>query len=138
MTAHPPPLPWATNHLATTIAVDAPDRSEVRPLVSVSTGSLVHCRLEPGQTTRAVRHQTVQEVWYCLSGHGQVWRRELATGRDDVVDVTAGVALTIPLGIAFQFRALDSQPLELLLTTMPPWPGPDEAVAATGPWTPTL
>ena len=28
--------------------------------------------------------------------------------------------------------------LELVITTMPPWPGPDEATPASGPWAPTV
>lgn len=138
MSAPPTLLPWSTAQLRTEVDVRAPDGSQIRTLVSVSAGSLVHCRLLPGQITHAVRHRSVQEVWYCLAGRGQVWRRALASGRDEIVDVTAGVALTIPHGTAFQFRALGGEPLDLLLTTMPPWPGAEEAVAETGPWQPSV
>ena len=54
-----------------------------------------------------------------------------------VIFLEAGVALNIPLGVAFQFRSSGSQPLELVITTVPPWPGPDEAVAVDGAWAPT-
>lgn len=134
----PTTRPWSTTRLPLTADVRAPDGSEIRTLVSVAAGSLVHCRLLPGQVTQAVRHRTVEEVWYCLSGVGQVWRRDLASSRAETVDIAPGVALTIPLGTAFQFRAGGSEPLDLLLTTMPPWPGHDEAVAESGAWESTL
>ena len=30
------------------------------------------------------------------------------------------------------------EPLRAVGTTMPPWPGEDEAILAAGPWTPTV
>jgi mannose-6-phosphate isomerase-like protein (cupin superfamily) len=126
---------WQTRRLAATYDTLAPDGSEIRLLVQVEGGSLVHCRLRPGQVTRPVRHRTVEEIWFCVAGAGQVWRK--AADGEEIVDVEAGVALTIPLGVAFQFRASGSLPLELLITTLPPWPGPDEAVVVDGAWEPT-
>ena len=52
----------------------------------------------------------------------------------EVVDLVPGIAVTIPLGTSFQFRATGSEPLEVIITTMPPWPGADEAVPADGHW----
>jgi len=71
-----------------------------------------------------------------LGGTGEMWR---ASGdRDEVVcEWQPGVALTIPLGTRFQFRATGRKPLTAVAVTMPPWPGPDEAVAVDGPWMPT-
>jgi mannose-6-phosphate isomerase-like protein (cupin superfamily) len=108
----------------------APDGSEIRQLVRLERGSMVHCRLPAGQVTRAVRHQTVQELWYCLGGTGEVWRRDEA--REEVVALEPGVSVSIPRGTAFQFRATST--LELVMVTMPPWPGPHEAVALAGKW----
>jgi mannose-6-phosphate isomerase-like protein (cupin superfamily) len=125
---------WQTRRLGASYDSLAPDGSEIRVLVQVDAGSMVHCTLRPGQVTRAVRHQTVQEVWYCVAGAGQVWRK--AADTDEVVDVEPGVALSIPLGVAFQFRASGAQPLELIITTLPPWPGPDEAIPVDGAWEP--
>jgi mannose-6-phosphate isomerase-like protein (cupin superfamily) len=39
--------------------------------------------------------------------------------------------------VAFQFRAGASRPLELVIATLPPWPGADEAVAVPGAWEPS-
>jgi mannose-6-phosphate isomerase-like protein (cupin superfamily) len=128
---------WQTARLAADSDVRAPDGSEIRLLVGVQGASMVHCTLKPGQVTQAVQHRTVEEVWYCVAGEGQVWRRKADAPEAEVaevVDVEAGVALSIPLGVAFQFRTLGARPLEVVITTVPPWPGADEAVAVDGLW----
>jgi mannose-6-phosphate isomerase-like protein (cupin superfamily) len=57
--------------------------------------------------------------------------------REETVALQPGVALTIPVGTRFQFRATGREPLTIVGVTMPPWPGADEAVAVDGPWEPT-
>ncbi|MBV9892800.1 MAG: cupin domain-containing protein [Chloroflexi bacterium] len=96
---------------------------------------MVHCTLRPGCVTRAVRHRTVQEVWLCLAGRGQLWRH--SAGSEEVTELEPGVAVTIPLGAEFQFRTVGDAALEVAITTMPPWPGDDEAVPVQGTWQPT-
>jgi mannose-6-phosphate isomerase-like protein (cupin superfamily) len=123
---------WQTTRVAPTHDVLAPDGSEIRVLVQARGGSMVHCKLAPGQVTRAVRHRTVEELWFCIAGRGQVWRKS-ADG-EETVDIERGVALSIPLGVAFQFRAVGAEPLEIVIATMPPWPGDDEAVGMDGHW----
>jgi mannose-6-phosphate isomerase-like protein (cupin superfamily) len=110
----------------------APDGSAVRPLVSLPGGSLAHFTLAPGQVARAMAHRTVEELWFCLSGQGELWRRQ--DGHQTVVTLAPGVSATIPLGTHFQFRAVGDAALVVLITTMPPWPGPDEAFTVAGPW----
>jgi mannose-6-phosphate isomerase-like protein (cupin superfamily) len=119
----------ATTTLQADFDVLAPDGSQVRILLSRAGGSMAHFRLPPGQVTRAVRHRTVEEIWYILSGTGQMWRSDVG-----VVPLEPGVCLTIPLGIAFQFRALGTNALTALAVTMPPWPGNDEAEFVDGIW----
>ena len=126
---------WQTAHPGSDFDVLAPDGSEIRVLVQVRGGSMVHCTLQPGQVTRAVRHQTVEELWFCVAGTGQVWRRSAEA--DEVVDIQPGTALSIPLTTDFQFRASGDHPLEIVITTMPPWPGDDEAIPVSGCWEPT-
>ena len=108
----------------------APDGSEIRPLLGIAAASAVHCTLPPGAVTQAVRHHTVEEVWYVLSGQGELWREAGA------VALRPGVATTIPLPGAFQFRAGAGEPLVIFIATFPAWPGPQEAEAARGPWHP--
>jgi mannose-6-phosphate isomerase-like protein (cupin superfamily) len=113
--------------------VIAPDGAAVRILLALPGGSMAHFELAAGQTSVAVRHRTVEELWYFLSGRGEMWRGD--GEREALVEVGPGVSIDIPLGTAFQFRALGNEPLRAVAVTMPPWPGEDEAVPAEGPWT---
>ena len=115
----------------------APDGSEVRILLGLERGGLAHFRLGPGMTSTPVAHRTVEEIWYFLSGQGEMWRR--LGEREGVVEVQPGVSITIPVGTHFQFRAFGPEPLEAIGATMPPWPGDGEAFAVEGIWpsTPT-
>ena len=115
-------------------AVVAPDGSEVRLLLTDEHGatrcSVVEVTIGTGETSRAVAHRTVEEIWYVLSGTGEVWRcppGALATGVPPV-QVAAGDALVIPTGWEFQFRSDAGSDMRFVCVTMPPWPGMDEAV----------
>jgi mannose-6-phosphate isomerase-like protein (cupin superfamily) len=112
--------------------VAAPDGSAVRILLGLAAGGMAHFELAPGQTSRAVTHRTVEEVWYVLRGHGEMWRK--LADHEEIVPVEPGVCLTIPLGTHFQFRALGAEPLSAIGVTMPPWTGEDEAVFIDGVW----
>jgi mannose-6-phosphate isomerase-like protein (cupin superfamily) len=114
--------------------VVAPDGSDVRVLLGLGGGGMAHFTLAPGETSTAVVHRTVEEIWFVLSGRGQMWRRQ--DERAGIVELVAGVCLTIPLGTAFQFRAIGEEPLVAVAVTMPPWPGEGEAVAVAGAWPP--
>jgi mannose-6-phosphate isomerase-like protein (cupin superfamily) len=111
----------------------APDGSAVRVLLALGGGSMAHFELAAGETSVAVRHRTVEELWYFVGGRGEMWRRD-ADGREAVDAVEAGVALDIPLGTSFQFRAFGDEPLRAVGVTMPPWPGEDEAERVDGRW----
>ena len=97
---------------------------------------MAHFELPPGQTSTAVTHRTVEEIWFFLSGRGEMWLKQ--EGREEIVPIDAGVCLTIPLGTHFQFRSFDDQALAALGVTMPPWPGEGEAILVEGKWKPTL
>jgi len=126
---------FASKPLPDAYDVLAPDGSEVRILLALTGGSMAHFRLPAGKVSRAVRHVTVEEIWYVLAGHGEMWRAQ--DGREEVVPVAAGLSLTIPVGTAFQFRAAADGPLTAVAVTMPPWPGPEEAVFVEGAWAAT-
>lgn len=110
----------------------APDRSEIRLLVTAERGSCVHCTLPPGAVSLAVKHRSVEEIWYCLAGRGEVWRK--LGSNEETVEFSPGVSLTIPCGAHFQFRNAGDKPLELVLVTMPPWPGEHEAERVADHW----
>lgn len=94
---------------------------------------MAHFELGPGRTSYATAHRTVEEIWFFLTGRGQMWRSSDAG--EEIVDVGPGVCLTIPVGTKFQFRSFGFEPLAAIGVTMPPWPGDGEAYAVEGPWT---
>ena len=114
----------------------APDGSAVRFLLQLSGGSLAHFELGPGETSVAVAHRTVEEIWYFLTGRGEMWRK--LNDQEEVVPVGSGVSITIPVHTHFQFRSLGDEPLAAVGVTMPPWPGEGEAYRVPGKWTPTV
>ena len=129
-------MPWETKRLPAQPDVVAPDGSDVRILLGLAGGTMAHFELAPGETSTAVVHRTVEELWFFVGGRGEMWRAHAE--REEVVEVEPGIALTIPVGTRFQFRALGSEPLAAVGVTMPPWPGPDEAVTVDGRWPPTV
>jgi mannose-6-phosphate isomerase-like protein (cupin superfamily) len=108
----------------------APDGSDVRVLVATERGSMAHFELAAGKMSSAVRHRTVEEIWFVVGGHGEMWRRR--DRAENVIDLEMGTSVVIPVGTSFQFRSLGPGPLAAVAVTMPPWPGPDEAEAVDG------
>lgn len=124
-----------TRHLPQNPDAIAPDGSQVRILLALRAGGMAHFRLAPGQTSHAVAHRTVEEIWYFVQGNGEMWRS--LGGHEATVSVEPGVCITIPVGTHFQFRCLGSGPLVAVGVTMPPWPGDGEAYPVEGPWAAT-
>jgi mannose-6-phosphate isomerase-like protein (cupin superfamily) len=112
----------------------APDGSDVRMLLGLDRGGLAHFELGPGKTSFAVTHRTVEEIWFVLRGHGEMWRKQ--GERDEIIPMEQGVCITIPLGTRFQFRSFGYEPLTAIGVTMPPWPGEGEAYEVGGIWQP--
>jgi mannose-6-phosphate isomerase-like protein (cupin superfamily) len=125
-------IPFDSKRLPEEPDAIAPDGSAVRVLLGVERGGLAHFQLASGQTSRAVAHKTVDEIWYFLKGHGEMWLK--AGEREEVVVVDPGVCVSIPVGTHFQFRALGTEPLAAVGVTMPPWPGQSEAYHVEGHW----
>ena len=124
-----------TKHLPAEPDVIAPDGADVRILLAVGGGSMAHFEIGPNETSVAITHRTVEEIWYFVRGRGQMWRKR--GDREEVVDVGEGVCLTIPVGTEFQFRSFGYESLSAIGVTIPPWPGTGEAVVASGPWAAT-
>ena len=124
-----------TMRLPTVPDVIAPDESGVRILLGLSGGTMAHFELAPGQTSKAAIHRTVEEIWYILSGRGEMWRKQ--ADREEIVSLEPGVCLTIPRQTHFQFRSLGNEPLTAVAITMPPWPGEGEATIVPGKWEPS-
>jgi mannose-6-phosphate isomerase-like protein (cupin superfamily) len=125
-------LPFTTMSVPDQADETAPDDAEIRLLPRMQGGSLCHCTFPEGAISRAVRHRTIDEIWYFLEGQGEVWR-----SREDfeaIVPVQSGVSLTIPVGISFQIRNTGTGPLTFLCFSMPPWPGDAEAIQTDDYW----
>ncbi len=125
-------MPFSSKSLSADPEGFAPDGSEVRLLAGLPGASMAEFRLPPGAVAAAVTHRTVSEIWFVLAGHGRIWRAD--TGQDEILALEPGQSLSIPLGTQFQFRNDGAEPLRILGVTMPPWPGPDEAMPVSGPW----
>lgn len=123
---------FVTVPLANAFRVEAPDGSQVDILAACARGSMARFSLAPRLVSKAVRHRTVEEVWYFIAGTGQMWRSDGV--HEEIIDVAAGLSLSIPVGTAFQFKSTGTTPLEAIGVTMPPWPGMDEAEFVPGTW----
>ena len=75
-------------HLPVARDAVAPDGAEVRVLLALHGGSMAHFRLAPNQTSRAVTHRTVEEIWFVVTGRGEMWRK--LAGREEVVSLSPG------------------------------------------------
>lgn len=126
-------MDFETRRLPALPDIVAPDGSDVRVLLGTARGTMAHFELASGRASDAIRHHTVDEIWFVLSGRGEMWRRR--DGREQVVALEPGVCITIPVGTHFQFRAAEGEALQAVGVTMPPWPGPEEAVPVPGKWT---
>jgi mannose-6-phosphate isomerase-like protein (cupin superfamily) len=73
-------------------------------LGATARASLVHCTLPPGGVSLVDAHHTVEDIW------------------------------TIPTGAHFQFRTIGPTPLRIIIATMPPWPGEQEAYRVPDHW----
>lgn len=127
---------FMTKRLPVQRDVVARDGSDVRELLVLKGGGMAHFELGPSQTSVAVTHRTVEEIWYIVQGRGELWRK--LGDQEEVVPVDPGVCITIPVGTHFQFRSFGYEPLAALGVTMPPWPGEGEAYSVEGKWEPTL
>jgi len=129
-------MTFETKGLPAARDVVAPDGSDVRVLLGLRGGGMAHFTLAPGETSVPVAHRTVEEIWFVVSGRGEMWRKNAQ--REDIVALEPGVCVTIPLGTRFQLRSLDGEALTAVAVTMPPWPGDGEAYEVEGTWPPTV
>ena len=110
------------------------DGSQIRILTQTQNGSMVHCRLGPGHKTKAVTHRTVDELRYYITGEGEFWRKNEATGHEEITNVKPGIAISNPVGTHFQYRNTGNEDLDCIIVVMPPWPGDDEVKEVKGKW----
>jgi mannose-6-phosphate isomerase-like protein (cupin superfamily) len=53
--------------------VVATDGCDVRILLGLAGGTMAHFELPPLQTSSAVTHRKVEELWFFLTGRGELW-----------------------------------------------------------------
>lgn len=110
----------------------APDGSEIRLLAEMNAGGLSHCTLPAGKISAAVKHKTVNEIWWCISGKGEIWQGYGPI--NETKPFQTEESFTIPVGNTFQFKNTGEEPLCILIATIPKWPDPNEAMLVTGHW----
>lgn len=118
----------------------APDGSRIKKLAAASRGDIAYCTLPAGKISSPVQHKTVEELWCVKSGKGELWLKgnEVEGNPDQVIALEENVTLFIPPGTPFQFRNIGEAQLDIVMTTMPCWPGPDEAIKVEeGLWKPS-
>ena len=124
--------PFETKRLSADYDELAPDTSEIRVLLRTARGSTAHGTLPVGAVALAIKHRTIDEIWYVLSGRAEIWRKQ--GEQEDVIEAGPGTSLTHPVGTHFQFRTVGDEPFRFLMFTMPPWPGDDEAIRVADYW----
>ena len=90
---------FRTSRLTAARDAVAPDGSDMRILLRLTGGGMAHFALPPGETSTAVTHRTVEEIWFILSGRAV----EEAGGDEEIVSLEPGVCLTLPLVRTFSF-----------------------------------
>lgn len=78
----------------------------------------------------------MDEIWYCLSGQGKVWRM-IKGEEEEEVSLQKDVCLAIPVGTHFQFQNTSDESSMFLIATMPPWPGPQDVEDVEDHWIPS-
>ena len=107
------------------------DGSEIRELLahrnsSIRNQSLAEARLAPGQSTTPHYHPRTEEIYYILSGMG-----EMRIG-DEVRMVGAGDAIAIPPGQVHQLINRGNEMLKLLCCCAPGYEHEDTVLVEIG------
>ncbi len=123
--------------------VDYPKKEKVKGffvlnICKVNNASLSLCQLEQGKTTVAQRHRTVEEIWFFISGKGEIWLKQeqieksKEVSKEETKIVKKNTCITIPANTHFQLRNTSDEPLIIVVTTAPPWPGKQENLKVEG------
>jgi mannose-6-phosphate isomerase-like protein (cupin superfamily) len=96
------------------------DGSTIRELCGIPTGgtelqSLAEATLAPGQATTPHYHRESEEIYFILSGEGEM---EIEGGR---AAVSPGDAIPIPRGSRHRIRNVGDGPLRFLCACAPPY-----------------
>ncbi len=84
-------VPFTEIHKDDAPVVTAADGSTVRILSKTHMASSIHVAIEG--TSNAIYHQSRDEVWYVISGEGEMWRRS-AQREAATIKLTPGMSFT--------------------------------------------
>lgn len=115
----------------------ADDGSIIRTMPHIDQINSVHCLLPKDGVIQACRHKTVSQIWYVTEGVGEMWLKD-PSGKESIIPLGKGAALTIPLGYAFQFRNSGEKDLEIFIVNSSPWSGSGELIPVTNHWKPNF
>ena len=62
---------------------------------------MAHFKFATGETSLTVAHHNVEEIWYFMSGRGEMWRK--LGDKEEVVDVRLKTASRYRLAPVFNF-----------------------------------
>jgi len=94
--------------------IDTPHGSEIRPLIDRTTSSIEKCSLAEeilpaGAAVGRHYHQETEEIYYILSGTGEM------TVGEETEKVSAGDAVYIPANNIHTLKNTGSEPMKILL-----------------------
>ena len=107
--------------------INTPHGSEIRPLIDRTTSEITQCSLAeellpPGRTVTLHHHNSIEEIYYILSGEGEM------TVGEERRQVGPGDAVYIPRGYAHTLNNSGIGPLKILLVCGPAFFPEDEIV----------
>jgi mannose-6-phosphate isomerase-like protein (cupin superfamily) len=124
--------PWRTKDLAGRPNYTSPAGvAEIRLLPSFPTGELAHARIVSRQPSRSARLVGVGELFYVLSGEGELWRR--TGGLSDVSQLVPRRCVSLPPGIDYQYR-VSGGTLDFIVLTAPRWKPDNWTDGETSHW----
>ncbi len=74
----------------------------MRVLLGLPGGGMAEFELSAGRVSAAITHRTVEEIWYVLTGRGEMWRPQGSL--EEVVAREPGVCHRLPAGPPLPFR----------------------------------
>lgn len=98
--------------------INTPHGSEIRPLIDRTTSDIERCSLAEevlpvGAAVGRHHHLLTEEIYYILQGRGSM------TIGEEVLEVSAGDAIFIPIGKTHTLENTGDEPMRLLLVCGP-------------------
>jgi len=131
--------PWMTVVPKPQPDMISPGGAMVYHLIHVPGGALSRVVVQPGMVSTGGRLEGIEDTFFILSGTGQIWRCE-SNGpvlREETVALRPGVTVTIPSGVAFQYRSHPEEPLVFLEIVAPGWSLERRLPSEHRSWVPT-